>query len=211
MPPGPHRRQTLSDFCLKGLAEASEYLVRTISNELSLQRTIAEEGLHKLQSELKEQKEESRARIDFFESKLRSLETDRAESMAKEQSLREALNQMSRERERLEQELNERLEALRKDSARQIEEARNKISAQEEQQKEIQRTRLAAESEFDKQKALLEQKLEYLERSLEESQRKEKELSVEVKNQKRDQSAAFKEMQARMEQHIKDLGKKVEE
>ena len=92
MPPGPHRRQTLSDFCLKGLAEASEYLVRTISNELSLQRTIAEEGLHKLQSELKEQKEESRARIDFFESKLRSLETDRAESMAKEQSLREALN-----------------------------------------------------------------------------------------------------------------------
>jgi hypothetical protein len=57
---------------------------------------------------------------------------------------------MSRERERLEQELNERLEALRKDSARQIEEARNKISAQEEQQKEIQRTRLAAESEFDK-------------------------------------------------------------
>jgi phage host-nuclease inhibitor protein Gam len=122
-----------------------------------------------MQSELKEQKEESRARIDFFETKLRSLETDRAESMAKEQSLREALNQMSRERERLEQELNERLEALRKDSARQIEEARNKISAQEEQQKEIQRTRLAAESEFDKQKALLEQKLEYLERSLEES------------------------------------------
>jgi hypothetical protein len=50
-----------------------------------------------------------------------------------------------------------------------------------------------------------------LERSLEESQRKEKELSVEVKNQKRDQSAAFKEMQARMEQQIKDLGKKVEE
>jgi hypothetical protein len=54
MPPGPHRRQTLSDFCLKALAEASEYLVRTLSNELSLQRTLAEETLSKLQSELKE-------------------------------------------------------------------------------------------------------------------------------------------------------------
>jgi hypothetical protein len=54
MPPGPHRRQTLSDFCLKGLAEASEYLVRTIANELTLQRTIAEEGLAKLHNELKE-------------------------------------------------------------------------------------------------------------------------------------------------------------
>lgn len=91
MPPGPHRRQTLSDFCLKGLAEASEYLVRSISNELSLQRTIAEEGLSKLHAELRDQKEESRARIDFFEGKLRALETERAESAAKEQTLREAL------------------------------------------------------------------------------------------------------------------------
>jgi hypothetical protein len=63
---------------------------------------------------------------------------------------------MSKERERIESELTERIEQLRKDSARQLEEARNKISAQEEQQKEIQRTRLAGESEFDKQKALLE-------------------------------------------------------
>lgn len=102
MPPGPNRRQSLSDFCLKGLAEASEYLVRTIANELSLQRTIAEEGLAKLQNELKEQKEETRSRIDFFESKLRSLETERAEALAKEQTLRESLAQLSKEREHLE-------------------------------------------------------------------------------------------------------------
>jgi hypothetical protein len=54
MPPGPHRRQTLSDFCLKALAEASEYLVRTLANELTLQRTMAEETLHKLHAEIKE-------------------------------------------------------------------------------------------------------------------------------------------------------------
>ena len=156
MPDGPHRRQTLSDFCLKGLAEASEYLVRSISNELVLQCNIRDETITKLQNEIKEQKEETRTRLDFFEGKLRALETERAEALAKEQTLRESLSQLSKERERLEQELTERLESLRKDSARQLEEARNKIAAQEEQQKEIQRTRLAAESEFDKQKALLE-------------------------------------------------------
>lgn len=48
MPDGPHRRQTLSDFCLKGLAEASEYLVRSISNELSLQCTIRDDTISKL-------------------------------------------------------------------------------------------------------------------------------------------------------------------
>ena len=84
MPPGPHRRLTLSEFCLKAMAEASEYLVRTVSNELQLQRTIAEEGLAKLTRELKESRDEGRQRIDFFESKLRALETERAEALAKE-------------------------------------------------------------------------------------------------------------------------------
>lgn len=91
MPPGPQRRLTLSDFCLKALAEASEFLVRTISNELVLQRRIAEEALTKFHSELKELKEESRTKVDFFESKLRSLETERAEALAKEQTFRESL------------------------------------------------------------------------------------------------------------------------
>jgi hypothetical protein len=48
MPPGPHRRQTLTDFCLKALAEASEYLVRTVANELYLQKTISADTLTKL-------------------------------------------------------------------------------------------------------------------------------------------------------------------
>lgn len=70
---------------------------------------------------------------------------------------------------------------------------------------------MAAESEYDKQKALLEQKLEFMEKQLEESQRKEKELSLEVKNQKRDHFSAVKDIQSKMEQQIKDLNKKVEE
>ena len=70
---------------------------------------------------------------------------------------------------------------------------------------------MAAESEFDKQKALLEQKVEFLERQLSESQLKEKELSSEVKNQKRDHFNSVKDLQAKLEQQIKDLNKKVEE
>jgi len=46
------------------------------------------------------------------------LETEKAETLAKEQTLREALAQLSKEREQLEQEMTEKLETLRKDSAR---------------------------------------------------------------------------------------------
>lgn len=41
---------------------------------------------------------------------------------------------------------------------------------------------MSAESEFDKQKALLEQKIEFYEKQLEDAQKKEKELSLELKN-----------------------------
>ena len=46
--------------------------------------------------------------------------------------------------------MSERLDSLKKDSARKLEECRNKIALQEEQQKETQRSRMSAESEFDK-------------------------------------------------------------
>jgi len=52
--------------------------------------------------------------------------------------------------------MNERLNEMKKDHARLLEEARNKVTQSEEQQKEIHRQRLAADSEHDKQRALLE-------------------------------------------------------
>ena len=60
MPPGPNRQLTLSEFCMKGLAEAAEFLVRSLSNELGLMRTMGEETIAKLQAELKEARDESR-------------------------------------------------------------------------------------------------------------------------------------------------------
>jgi hypothetical protein len=91
MPPGPQRRLTLADFSLKALAEASEFLVRALANELHLQRRIAEEAAGKYQQELREVKEEIRGKVDFFEGKLRAVETERAELMAREQTGREQL------------------------------------------------------------------------------------------------------------------------
>ena len=56
----------------------------------------------------------------------------------------------------------------------------------DDQKKDIQRQQTAAESEFDKQKALLDQKIEFLEKALEDSNRREKEMSLELKNCKKD-------------------------
>ena len=63
----------------------------------------------------------------------------------------------------------------------------------EESKKEISRQQVSAESEFDKQKALLDQKLEFLEKALDDSKLREKELSTELKNTKKDSMAQSKE------------------
>ena len=72
---------------------------------------------------------------------------------------------------------------------------RNKVQQSDEHAKEIHRQNMSAQSEYDKQKALLEQKVEFLEKSLEEAQKKEKELSTELKNQKKDHFSVSKEIQ----------------
>ncbi len=38
----------MAEFCLKALAEASDFFFKNIANELNLQKQIAEEGLLKL-------------------------------------------------------------------------------------------------------------------------------------------------------------------
>lgn len=83
-PPGPHRRAIMAEFCLKAVSEASEFFFKNISNELYLQRQIAEETLNKLQQEIREIKDEQRGKQDFYENKIRNVETEKAEISAKE-------------------------------------------------------------------------------------------------------------------------------
>lgn len=61
-----------------------------------------------------------------------------------------------------------------------------KAQTADDQKKEIQRQQVASSSEFEKQKALLDQKVEFLEKALEDSQRREKEVALELKNVKKD-------------------------
>lgn len=168
-PPGPNRFIVLYEFCYKSLAEASEFFFRSITNELLLQKQIAEDALKKLQSEIKDMKDESRKKIDFFENKLRGIETEKAETSANEQAMREKLSQILKEKSQLETEMNEKVDTMKREMARHGEESKNKIYQSEESAKEIQRQQMSAQSEYDKQKALLEQKLEFMEKQLEES------------------------------------------
>src|SRR5713101_6047930 len=91
-PPGPNRYIVLYEFCYKSLAEASEFFFRSLTNELLLQRQIRDDTL------MKYMKDEARKKIDFFENKLRGIETEKAEISANEQAMKEKLSQVLKEK-----------------------------------------------------------------------------------------------------------------
>ena len=67
-----------------------------------------------------------------------------------------------------------------------MEELQNKVTVIEDQKKEISRNNVAAESEFDKQKALLDQKIDFLEKEVADLSKREKDLTIELRNSKKE-------------------------
>lgn len=149
--------------------------------------------------------------METLENKLRRTEIEKAEFSAKEQSTREHLQQVQSEKAQLEHELNGRVASQKKEFERQIEELTQKTIQAEDKKKDMQRQQVASESEFDKQKALFEQKIEFLEKALEDSNRREKEISVELKNCKKEFLNQNKEQTSQLEKQIKDQNKLIEE
>ena len=67
-----------------------------------------------MQAELKELKEENRGKLDQLESKVRNAEIEKAEISAREQSAKESLFNMTKERHQVESEMQDRIEELKK-------------------------------------------------------------------------------------------------
>ena len=100
-------------------------------------------------------KEDANRKQSSLEAKVRQFETEKAELSAKEQAMRESYQQLQKDKEANERSLNERLDEEKKSSQRMVEEYKLKMHQSEESQKEMQRHVMSSESEFDKQKALL--------------------------------------------------------
>ena len=136
-PPGTSRKEILLDFCLKAVQDSAEYFMASFNNELNLQRSLAEETIRKLQQEIKDVKAEQKEKFENIEGKLRKSEVEKAELAAKEQSIKENLQQVQSEKNQMENELNQKILGLKKDYERQFEELNMKMNAAEDQKKEM--------------------------------------------------------------------------
>lgn len=99
-PKGPKREIIAQEFCYKMLAEAADFFNKNIANELYYQKQIAEQIQQKLKSEVLELKDDKRKATEHLETKLRATEIEKAELSAREQSVRESMMHLTKEKER---------------------------------------------------------------------------------------------------------------
>lgn len=209
-PPGPHKKELMLEFCIGSLSEACSYFLRTAENDTSMTKQMNDQTVSKLEEKIVELKEELIQTKTVLENKMRSLETDKAHLEAREQTLQEHVEQIKTDKEKSEVEFKQRLSTEKKEGSRMVEEYKTMAHTAEENSKALQRQVMSSESEFDKQKALLDQKIEHLDSIVETQKQKEKEYSSELKSQKKELMSTIKEAQSKNEAHIKTITEKLD-
>lgn len=209
-PEGPFREEILLEFCQKRILDTADYFLKESQSELSFLEDTYSEKLKMLESNLKDSKDEMSKERSDWQRRLTSAESERTEFSAKENSLREQLTTLRAEKERNEIELRNSVKNTRTELGAQVEQANSRAWEYEEKMKEIERLSSQKDSEFQEKTALMEQKVKYLETSLEESRKKEKEYLNESRTQKKDHSSTLKDIQSRFENQIKTLQSRLE-
>ncbi len=164
----------IMEFVQKVLNDGANYFIRAVTQEAELQKTLAFEMQRKLEDELKEKREETDKEKRGVKEKLSLLESQKVQAEMKENLLREQVNDLRVEKENLEKKLKEETSSYREENDRMIYELRTKCLSYEENMKKGQRDNILLLSEFEKEKALLLQKIQHMEKSLEEFNKKEK-------------------------------------
>jgi len=133
-----------------------------------LQKTIFEDVQKKLELEINELRNDNSKEKQYLLSKISQLECERSELEIKEKNIKEALEQIKEDRNQLETDLRNEWQSEREHNQNQLNEMQAKLLQNEEALKEMETKIYLNNSEHEKEKALLSQKVEYYEKTLEE-------------------------------------------
>jgi chromosome segregation ATPase len=204
-PHGPNRNLYLYEFILANTLEASDMFIRSSMTEFDSISSNNSEKINKLQSELNEIKSELAKELQKRSELNKAYETERNRYQTSDQYNKEALGNVQKEKEKVQRELNEQIENIKKDYERQLIEMRGSLFTNESNAKEYERRLLTSESESEKQKVLLEQKVRFLERNVEDLSKKERELLNEISSIRRESLNSNQDNANKYESQMKNL------
>ena len=209
-PLGPKREEILLDFCLASVSDASDHFLKKVSKETTLQKQLNEDKIVQLKTEIQELKTSFSQEKQALQTKASQAESEKSEALVREETLREQVSDTKAEKERIEKEMKDYTKTLKQEIQKELQEAQQKNWKYEEQIKEMQRQVYQEESEKSQEIALLQQKVKFLENSLEEVNQREKKYNADFKDQKKHYETTIKDITSKYESQVLSLQNKLE-
>ena len=205
------KKDLFNNFKSKVLNFAGNYFTKKAENE---KKFIEEQNLQKI-NKMKEELETTKNNLNKENQKKQIIINQNEEKISELQEelnhMKEVLAVTEKEKELTTNNFNNQITRLKEDFDRKIKQAEINTNDNEEKQKEAERKYITIKAEFDKEKALLNQKVEHLTRQIDDYSKREKEMKQEINSQLKEQSIAYKDKTEKYENTIKSLNEENEE
>lgn len=205
------KNELLNDFKAKVLTFAGDYFLNKISNEMHLIKNENDQIINKLSNDIAEAKANSDKELN---RKNIILENTKVEVTSLKEELAQAKEDIvikDKDYVMLNKASNEKIERIKEENERKISELNIKLTQAEEKAKECDRRVITAQAEFEKERALLDQKIDHYAKLVDDFNKREKESGHELKSQLKEQGIYMKENQIKFENQIKALNATIEE
>ena len=201
------RNEMFNEFKTKVFSYAGEYFAVKAENEKKFLQEQTNQQILKLTSDLDTVKANYEKENQKKQMILEQNKNEISELKDEIVKLKETLAVSEKEKEITANNFNSQLTRMKEDFARKMKDSESKRSSNEEKQKDAERKVITIKAECDKEKALLNQKIEHLTKQIDDYARREKETNQEMKSQLKEQSIAFKDKSDKYETQIKALKK----
>ena len=204
---GQSKAEIYLSFAREISNKACDYIIAYLQNEIKLQKNISTEQISKLSADLGEASSNILKIQTKSDKQLSELQGELSTVVFREEILKEQIVKVTHAKEEAESNLKE----LNKQRNLDLEEFKRKYTGLEVETQNLIRKKNSEISEIEDQKALILQKLEFTENSLEDYRNKEKTNSEKIKELRQENSQAVKSIQSKYEMQIEKLNERISE
>ena len=190
LPDVPRKQEILESFLRSKTAIAADVSAQRAQTGEGKMREAAKERREELEMELRAEKEQNAKTQLELKERVAILEIEVARAGGADSSLREELVAAIAEKEQLAGRLEEAESRSEESAARLKRELESSVAQGADSLEALHKAMRSGEAEMEKEKALLEQKLEFLEKQQAETAAKEKQAREELIQSKREQSSS---------------------
>lgn len=205
LPESNMRNEMLLDFKVRILLFASSFYLSTLENHYEGSLEEKNQQVEKLKAEVSEVRDNFEREAKKKDQALSDIKSENFALKKEIEILKEKFAIEETEKDQRMSLLNENLSTLKKEYAMNIDDLKNKISIMEEEKIQAERKYIKLQANYDKEKALTDQKMDHLNKLVEEHSKKEKSSGQDLKSQLKEQANALREANSKYEKVLKDL------